>query len=119
MLLSFVIGFGSTTTYYLVAVAWEGRRFVDKIGFFFWIASLQRKIVSAIKMEDRNTIPMTNMFSWKVTLLLYILQIHNVFAALNGETLVVGDSWAALSQNYLGTVCSLSTNDYTNVVRTI
>lgn len=62
---------------------------------------------------------MTNMFSWKVTLLLYILQIHNVFAALNGETLVVGDSWAALSQNYLGTVCSLSTNDYTNVVRTI
>jgi lysophospholipase L1-like esterase len=45
-------------------------------------------------------------FSWILSIL-HILQVHDASAISNGAILVLGDSWASGSQDFLETVCNL------------
>ena len=75
------------------------------------------KITSQCSSQSQNEV--ANMMLWTLTLLILVFQNYKSVAGFNGETLVVGDSWGAFSENFLASVCSLSANDYTNVVRTV
>lgn len=61
--------------------------------------------------------------SFRTLPFLYLIFLNRLFSTasllFNGSTLVIGDSWGALSKTYLSSVCSLTDNDFSNVVRVV